>query len=80
MILSDKGATITIVKKYIVGGLFMRRTCPRCGAVYELAECKTIMRDKDSLECNFCNETLIKWNGASFWIIEEVVKEPDKLK
>ena len=56
----------------------MRRICPKCGAVYELAECKTIMRDKDSLECSYCNETIIKWNGASFWVIEEVIKEPNK--
>ena len=56
----------------------MKRICPKCGAIYELAEFKTIMRDKDSLECDFCNETLIKWNGASFWIIKEVIKKPDK--
>ncbi len=56
----------------------MRRICPRCGAVYELSEYKTIMRDKDSLECDFCGETIIKWNGASFFVIEEVIKEPTK--
>ena len=56
----------------------MKRICPKCGAIYELAEFKTIVREKDSLECNFCNETLIKWNGASFWTIKEVIKKPDR--
>lgn len=57
----------------------MERICPKCGAIYELAEVKTMTRDKDSLECNFCNETLIKWNGASFLVIKKVIKKPDKL-
>lgn len=56
----------------------MKRICPKCGAVYELTEVKTTVRDKDSLECNFCNETLIKWNGASFWIVKDVIKKPEK--
>ena len=58
----------------------MKQVCPKCGATYELAEFKTTVRDKDSLECNFCQETLIKWNGASFWVIKEVLKKPDKLE
>ena len=53
----------------------MERTCSKCGAVYELTEVKTMVRDKDSLECSFCNETLIKWNGSSFWIIKNVIKK-----
>ena len=36
----------------------MKRICPKCGAGYELTEVKTTVRDKDSLECNFCNETV----------------------
>lgn len=58
----------------------MERTCPKCGAVYELIEYKTIMLDRDSLECDFCNETIIKWNGASFWVVKEVIKKPEKVK
>lgn len=46
----------------------MRRTCPKYGAAYELAECKTIVRDKDSLECNFCNETIIKLHFSLFYV------------
>ena len=58
----------------------MNRTCSKCGAIYELEECKTIFRDKDSLECEFCGETIIKWNGASFWVIKRIVKKPDKIE
>ena len=56
----------------------MKRSCPRCGAIYELTEVKTMVRDKDSLECVFCGEILIKWNGASFWVAEKVIKRPNK--
>ena len=56
----------------------MKRNCPKCGAIYELNEVKTMVRDRDSLECLFCNETLIKWNGASFWVIQKVIKRPDR--
>ena len=71
-----------MLKKYILifRRAFMKRICPKCGAAYELTEINTMVRDKDSLECNFCNETLIKWNGASFFIIKEVTKKPDKLE
>ena len=58
----------------------MERTCPKCGAVYDLIEYKTIMRDQDSLECDFCNETIIKWNGASFWVVKEVLKKPENFE
>lgn len=58
----------------------MKRSCTKCGATYELMEVKTTVRDKDSLECSFCNETLIKWNGASFFVIKEVLKKPSKLE
>ena len=58
----------------------MKRACSKCGAVYELNECQTIFRDKDSLECEFCGETIIKWNGASFWVVKEVVKKPEKME
>ena len=56
----------------------MKRTCPKCGAVYKLSEIKIMVRDQDSLECSFCNETIIKWDGSSFWVINEVIKKPNK--
>ena len=56
----------------------MERTCSKCGAIYELDECTTMFRDKDSLECDFCGETIIKWNGALFWVIKEIIKKPNK--
>lgn len=54
----------------------MKRSCPKCGAVYELTETKIMFRDKDSLECNFCNTTIIKWNGSSFWTIKQILQKP----
>ena len=56
----------------------MKRTCSGCGAVFELAELKTMVRDKDSLKCQFCDETLISWNGSSFFVIDRVIKRPKK--
>ena len=58
----------------------MKRTCPNCGAVYELSEFKIPVRDKDSLECEFCDATLIRWNGAVYWEIRKVLKKPDRLR
>ena len=58
----------------------MKRTCSKCGAIYKLDETKIMVRDKDSLECKFCNTTLIKWNGASFWTITKVIKKPDNIE
>lgn len=58
----------------------MKRICSKCGAVYELKEVKISARDKDSLECNFCNTPIIKWNGASFWVIDEVIQKPQCIK
>ena len=57
-------------------GEAMVRNCPKCGASYELDEFKCIVRDKDSLECNFCGETIISWNGGSFFVIKKVLSEP----
>ena len=54
----------------------MRRTCSKCGAEYELKEIPTLMRDTDSLECDICGETLIRWNGASFWV-SKLIKKPN---
>ena len=56
----------------------MIETCSKCGAVYEVSELHAITRDIDSLECMFCNKTLLKWNGSTFYIIKEVIKKPKK--
>ena len=40
--------------------------CP-CGAVYELYEYHSMMRDKDSLDCEFCGREILHWNGTSIW-------------
>lgn len=46
-----------------------RKACPNCGAVYELRQHKSIMRDIDSIECETpgCGATLISWNGGVFY-------------
>ena len=55
----------------------MELVCPDCGASYKVTELQSIVRDKDSIECIFCNKTLLKWNGSSFWIIKEVTQKPN---
>lgn len=52
----------------------MVRTC-RCGAKYELIEIHSMIRDKDSLECEVCGTELIHWNGGCFWIAKRI-EEP----
>ena len=56
----------------------MSETCSKCGAVFEICELKEINRDKDSLQLKFCGETLLEWNGSTFYLIKEVIKEPRK--
>jgi len=41
--------------------------CDRCGSIYLVLKHKTMMRDKDSLDCEVCGGTLIEWNGAVFF-------------
>lgn len=48
--------------------------CPKCGAIYKLFKIKTIMRDKDSEECDICDTTLISWNGAVMYTTELIKK------
>jgi hypothetical protein len=48
-------------------------TC-ECGLTWELRKIKTIMRDKDSLNCD-CGRELIEWNGGHMWTGEIVSKE-----
>ena len=47
----------------------------KCGATYDLTEVHVSQRDKDSVECGFCGETIKHWNGASYWIAK-LIKEP----
>lgn len=42
----------------------MTKICSKCGSVYELSEHKIIFRDRDSLDCDVCGATYMKWNGA----------------
>jgi len=31
-----------------------------------------MMRDKDSIECNYCGNTLIYWNGGCYYTDKEL--------
>lgn len=42
-------------------------TCKQCGSTYSMRRIKIIMRDKDSIRCEVCGETLISWNGAEMF-------------
>jgi ribosomal protein S27E len=49
-------------------------TCAKCGSVYELSYTRTIMRDRDSVDCRICGEELYSWSEAKIWeakLIEE---------
>lgn len=39
-------------------------TCPTCGSEYEIQRHKTMMRDKDSLNCEVCGQEIESWNGG----------------
>lgn len=57
------------------------KTCDVCGAKYILAEHSIMMRDKDTIECNYCGNTLISWNGGCYYTDEEIsgpIKEYQK--
>jgi hypothetical protein len=40
-------------------------TCPKCGAVYERTAYRAGITDRDSFECEVCNETLESWNSTT---------------
>jgi hypothetical protein len=40
------------------------KTCPDCGAVYEVTQIKVPMRDKDREECA-CGHILASWDGSN---------------
>lgn len=45
----------------------MEIICSRCGSLYKLRYTRTIMRDKDSLDCEFCGCEIYSWNEAKIW-------------
>ncbi len=51
--------------------------CEKCGSVYDLSFTRTIARDKDSLLCDICGETIHKWNEAKIWD-SKLIKEDSK--
>lgn len=43
------------------------KTCTGCGSVYELSFTRTLMRDKDLINCEVCGELLYQWSEAKIW-------------
>jgi predicted Zn finger-like uncharacterized protein len=44
--------------------------CPKCGSIYELTKHHSPSRDKDTIECEVCGETIKSWNGGEFYTWE----------
>lgn len=50
--------------------------CDDCGAVYYATKHKLPARDKDSLPCQKCGATLIRWNGACQYTLSPIQGRP----
>jgi hypothetical protein len=46
--------------------------CKVCGANYEIESQDYPMRDKDSIECKYCGNTLIEWNAAVIYSVKYI--------
>ena len=58
-----------------------KETCKKCGSVYELKYTRLIARDKDSIECEVCNEPKLHvWNEAKTWDAILIEKKLNHLK
>ncbi|MBS1175032.1 MAG: hypothetical protein H6R05_1163 [Burkholderiaceae bacterium] len=55
-------------------------TCAKCGSVYELSYTRTIMRDKDVINCEICHNQIYSWSEAKIWSARLVVKCENHLK
>ena len=54
--------------------------CKKCGSEYSLGAQKIPVRDKDTLECEVCGETIFSWNEAKIWHATLVVRKENHLK
>jgi DNA-directed RNA polymerase subunit RPC12/RpoP len=55
--------------------------CSKCGSIYNMSYTRTIMRDKDSIDCDVCGNRLFSWNEAKIWsskLIERHEKHLEK--
>ena len=55
-------------------------TCEKCGSVYKLTSVNVPMRDKDTIECDICGETIHSWNQAKVWSATLIEKNENHLK
>lgn len=61
----------------------MEIKCKKCGSLYELKYTRTIMRDKDVINCHICGEELYSWSEAKIWyatLIEQKELHKQNLK
>ena len=43
------------------------KKCAKCGSLYELSFTRSIMRDKDSIDCEICGGLLLQWSESKIW-------------
>ncbi len=55
------------------------QTCNKCGSIYELLFTRSIMRDKDSIDCGVCGRELHKWSEAKIWEAKLIEKHENHL-
>lgn len=48
--------------------------CSGCGKEYEIYVMKVPMRDRDSILCDGCRNTLLSWNEAKIYYARPVEK------
>jgi len=52
----------------------MIKECSKCGAKYKIIEQDYPMRDKDIIQCDFCQNIIHRWNGGVICSSELVSK------
>lgn len=59
----------------------MEVKCNNCGSLYKVRKHKSPIRDKDSIQCEVCNSTLLRWNGGVYYTDCKLInKSSDHLK
>jgi hypothetical protein len=56
------------------------KTCPHCGAVYEVTTTKVIFRDQDSENCEVCGKELASWSSSRIPHFKLIKRPEDPIK